>query len=122
MHVGGWVKLADLKLRFGVSAKTTNCPVHDVTGDALDAIDKVNVLLLVEWTIIDLPIANIRVVKSLLDVGEIIGSVLENTCGRIKLERVRRSPAPSRERTGKTGRHINPARAIIVVPLAPGHG
>src|SRR5882724_2512828 len=111
LNVGGRVELADLKLGSAVGAEATNSPVHDVTGDALNAINEIHVRLPVQRTVIHLTAANIGIVYSLLDERDVVRSIVESARSGIKHKRVGCFPSFG---------HVNPAWAKIVVPLAPG--
>src|SRR5689334_12877937 len=54
LHVSSRIKLAEFEPGPGISSKPTNRPIHDVTGNALDAINKIDVLFPIQWTIIHL--------------------------------------------------------------------
>src|SRR5437867_1780771 len=84
MDVGSRIKLVDLKLRFAIGAKTTNCTVHDITGNTLLAVDEVVVFLSVERAVVHLAISNVRVIKTLFDEGEIIRVVNKDAVNELK--------------------------------------
>src|ERR1035438_1534334 len=77
LHIGAWAKLADLEFRCVISAETTDGPVHDVTGDALFAVEKIRVPLLVKRTVIDRSAAKVRIIQALVHIGHLIGVVDE---------------------------------------------
>ena len=64
LAVGIRLELADLVLLFGiVVGESADGAVHDVAGDTLDAAFEIVVILLVERTIIGVPVPNVREVQ-----------------------------------------------------------
>ena len=68
LHIGGRVELGDLVTRFGIRTESADRAIHDVTGDALDAITEIHVLLVVDRTVIDLPAFDVLIINALNDV------------------------------------------------------
>src|SRR5215472_11786722 len=109
LHISGGIELADLELRGGVSAEGAYGPIHDVTRNSLDTVDEIDVSFLIQGTVIDVVIADVRVVHALNDVGNIV---------RI----IHQGPVDQHVRVGRDVTwfgHVDPAWAIVVVPLAP---
>ena len=108
LHVTGRIELANFEFRLGIKPETANRAVHNVTGDPLDAVNEIHIIFSVQRAIIDLAIANIREVKALLHVSDFIGIILEHAID--ELEGIWSRIAV---------RHIDPAWAVRVIPLAP---
>src|SRR5438552_10974557 len=111
LDVGSGFELAELVLIVRVVVgKIPNGPVHDVAGNALNASLEVIIFFSIGGAIIDVSILDIGIVKTLFDVREVVGVIFEHAVD--EFERVR-------------GRailwHINPAWAVTIVPLHPGH-
>src|SRR5258706_14210725 len=75
LHVGRWVELADLIFWMGILTKTTHRPVHYVAGNSLNAINEIRVCLAVEWAVIDLPAADVRIINALFDKWHVRGII-----------------------------------------------
>src|SRR6266436_3105115 len=84
LNVSGGVELTDFQFRSGIGAKRTNSPVHNITGDSLNAINEIHVRLPVQGTVIHLTAANIGIVHSLLDERDVVRVIVQNTSGGIK--------------------------------------
>src|SRR5580765_1223985 len=67
LHVCCRVKLGDLKSRALISPKPTNSSVHDITRNPLNSVNEIDVLLPIQGTVIYLAVADIGIVKPLLD-------------------------------------------------------
>ena len=113
LHISGRAELGDLIPRPADRSEATDSPVHDITRNPLNAIDKIIVVLFVERAVIDLPTVEIRIVNPGHDVrdGQRIGVI--NQYAAYELIRVRRLPAIG---------SIDPAGTVIVVPLTPRQG
>ena len=108
MNECGGIELADLQGWSGIIAETANRAVHDVTRYALNAIDEIAIFLFIERTIINLPVAEVRIVEALLDEGDVVGVIDQNPAD--ELERIRRVAGFG---------HVNPTGSVAIVPLAP---
>ena len=116
LHPGSRGEIGDVELmatRFEfteIGTESAHGPIHDIAGNSLHAAQEVGIVFPIQGAVVGSPIADIRVVKPLGDIGEIVGIVLEGfPDGNVGI------------RCRTVLRHVEPTGTEIIVPLTPCH-